>query len=59
MARTEEAANSSLPLKLMVALNLGLWLDQFASCKRIWIGNEVLIELLKHKRESSVSNNWN
>ena len=57
MTCTEEAANNSLPLRLTVALNLGLWSDQFASHKRIWIGNEVLIELLKHKRESNASNN--
>ena len=57
MAHTEEAANNSLPLKLMVALNLGLWSNQFASRKRIRIGNGVLIELLKYKRESNVSNN--
>ena len=57
MACIEEAANNSLPLKLTVALNLGLWWDQFASRKRIRIGNGVLIELLKYKRESNASNN--
>ena len=57
MAGTEEAANNSLPLKLAVALNLGLWSNQFASHKRIHIGNRVLIELLKYKRESNASNN--
>ena len=57
MARIEGAANNSLPLKLTLALNLGLWWDQFASRKRIRIGNGVLIELLKYKRESNASNN--
>ena len=57
MACIEEAANNSLPLKLTVALNLGLWSDQLASRKKIWIGNKVLIELPKHKRESNASNN--
>ena len=57
MASIEEAANNSLPLRLTVALNLGLWSNQFASRKRIMIGNEVLIELLKPKKESNVSNN--
>ena len=57
MARTEEATNNSLPLKLAMALNLGLWSDQFASCKRIRIGNGMLIELLKYKRESNAANN--
>ena len=57
MAGTEEAANNSLPLKLAVALNLGLWSNQFASHKRIHIGNRVLTELLKYKRESNASNN--
>ena len=63
MASTEEATYNSLPLKLAVVLNLGLWSDQFASWNvepgqwLVRIGNGMLIELLKYKRESNASNN--